>query len=451
MKKQGLIGIFIVIMIIIIIVISVIILNMGDSIIRTEELTETEEGSGSEEEYDYENETVKKVTSSLKFYTVSNCIDTYIEKLNIENSAYYGYDENDEYTVVISDEEINEYIYSLLSEEYIEQNEITIDNLREKVEVFEENMIYTSLKMNVLIQDTIEEYVVYGFLTDSSLNFIKEIYFDVKLDMVNYTFSIEPISNDEYSDIDEIEIINENQEIEENDVNTVSSVTINNEYLCREYLQTYKKIILAWPELAYEYLDDEYKELRFGSYENFTEYITDNYDNLCTLTLSKYEIEVYDGYTQYTCEDINENIYTFTENEAIMDFTVQLDDYTIPTDEFIELYNSATDEKKVQTNIDKFFKMINTKDYNAAYEILNDTFKANNFATVDEFKEYAQNNFFDNTTITTVDELTESGGYYVCTITTLSGISNDAESGKETFIVSLGEGTDFEMSFTVKE
>ena len=448
MKMQRLIGIFIVIMIIIIIVISVIILNMGVSTQETEELTEIEEGSGSEEEYDYENETVEKVTSSLNFYTVSDCIDTYIERLNINSSEYDYYDEE---TTQLSEEEINQCIYNLLSEEYIEQNEITIDNLREKVEVFEENMIYTSLKMNVLTQDTIEEYVVYGFLTDSSLNFIKEIYFDVKVDVVNYTFSIEPISSDDYSDIDEIEIINDNQEIEENDVNAVSSVTINNEYICRKYLQTYRKIILAWPELAYEYLDDEYKELRFGSYENFTEYITDNYDNLCDLTLSKYEAEAYDEYTQYTCEDTNKNIYTFTENEAIMDFTVQLDDYTIPTDEFIELYNSATDEEKVQTDIEMFFKMINTKDYNAAYEILNNTFKESNFATVDEFKEYAQNNFFDNTTITTVNELTESGGYYVCTITTSSGSSSAAESGEETFIVSLGEGTDFEMSFTVKE
>ena len=237
-----------------------------------------------------------------------------------------------------------------------------------------------------------------------------------------------------------------------NDINTVSSLSINNEYICKQYLQTYKRLMLAMPELAYEYLDEEYSSLRFDDYEDFEEYITENYSNLYSLTLSKYAVETDSEYREYMCQDTNGNVYKFTEKEGIMDITVQLDDYTILSDDYIEAYNSATDEEKVQTDIEMFFKMINTKDYSGAYDLLNDSFKSSNFASFDDFKTYAKENFFDNTTITEVSDISKSGTYYVCTFTAASGSSSAStdETSEETFIVSLGDETDFELSFTVK-
>ena len=40
-----------------------------------------------------------------------------------------------------------------------------------------------------------------------------------------------------------------------------------------KYLEHFKRILLAKPELAYEYLDEEYKNERFGSYEYFNNYV----------------------------------------------------------------------------------------------------------------------------------------------------------------------------------
>ena len=448
MKLEKFVGFLIVLVIMIIIVIIAVTLRISNN---EDEISDVNSSEGDEGEViSYEEQEVERLTDFIKFFTISNCVDQYVEKLNINNSSYYGYDENNEYTIVVSDEEINEYIYSFLSADFIEDNNIEISNIRDFVDVYEQKVIFTPLQMNVYIQETIEKYVVYGFLVDLNMNFIEDVYIGVNLDVTNNTFSIEPILDENVTDIDQIEIINENEEIEENEFNIYEDVQINYEYLCKEYLQTYKKLILAMPELAYEYLDDEYRETRFGSYEDFTEYITENYDNLYTLTLSEYDVETYDNYKEYICKDAKGNMYIFIETDEIMNFVAQLDDYTIETADFIEAYNSATDEEKVQTNIDKFFKMINTKDYVSAYKLLNDTFKENNFATIDEFKEYVQNNFFENTTITTVNELTESGTYYICTVTT-TNTSDTSETMEETFIVSLGEDTDFEMSFTIKE
>ena len=446
MRKKILKKIIILTIIIIIIIVGLLIYikqqNNNNSELETSEVDEHEDTT-----FDY------MVTEDyVEFYTMSDCVSTYIDMLNVKRYSYYGYDSDGNYTIVVSDEEINENIYNLLSEEYIENNEITIDNLRDKIEVFDRIVNFTPLNMMVSVEENTEKYLIYGILTDTEINLVNEIYIFVNWDVSNNTFSIEPIDGQEYSSIEDIEIINKNKSIAENDLNSVISAEVTYEYMANQYFETYQKLMLTLPEVAYKYLDEEYSKLRFETYDAFIEYIEEQEETIKNTILNKYEVNEENGEENIiiTTVDLNSNVYTF-EISAIMDFVVQLDDYTIPTDEFIELYDSATDEEKVQTNIATFFKMINTKDYNAAYEILNDTFKANNFATVDEFREYAQNNFFDNTTITTVNELTESGGYYVCTITTSSGSSSAAEFGEETFIVSLGEDTDFEMSFTVKE
>ena len=49
---------------------------------------------------DYEKETTKEVTDFVKFYTVSNCVNAYLDRLNVNNSSYYGTDENNNYTII---------------------------------------------------------------------------------------------------------------------------------------------------------------------------------------------------------------------------------------------------------------------------------------------------------------------------------------------------------------
>ena len=396
---------------------------------------------------DYEKETTKEVTDFVKFYTVSNCVNAYLDRLNVNNSSYYGTDENNNYTIIFSNEEINGYICDLLSQNYIEENQISVDNLRDKIEILEEQVIFTPLEMNVLMQDIIEKYVVHGFLTDLENNFIKEIYVSVNLDISNHTFSIEPIENSKYENIDAIEIINDNQPIEKNSLNVVTDAKVNYEFLCKEHLNSYKKMILALPELAYEHLDDEYKQERFGSYEKFTEYITENYNNLFSLTLSEYQVNTYDGYREYVCVDTKGNYYLFKE-ASIMEYKVQLDTYTIKSETYIENYNTLKDPEKASVNVDIFIQMINTKDYHHAYEVLAEGFKNNYFPTEEDFKNYMKENFYDYNVLK-INTSTNEGIVYIFKSTLTNGGNTETENQNKTFNVLLGEGTDFTISFNV--
>lgn len=397
------------------------------------------------------------------YFSVKNIIETYflyIKYVNGDMSIDTSRVEDaDEYMIELRNNGILA-IQNMFDEEYIanlnnietaiteEANKYTVDgsyfasNVDYTINI--ENMYVTQLDTNILL------FLVELNVRDISLNIL------VKLDLRNRTFSIflsDYIEQYGYNtNMSEEEITIDSSEIEENDNNTFNYNTISDEDMSREYFNILKYLYLYDSERLYNLLDEEYSNARFGNYENFQEYIQDITDKMNNSTLYRYQVS-YQSETNtviYRLMDNYDIVYTFEVGDYILDFDVQLDDYTIESTSFVELYNEAEDQEKVQTNIETFFKMINTKDYNAAYNVLNDTFKQNNFPTVDEFKEYAQNNFFDNTTITSVEDISQSGTYYACTITTASDDSDTAETREETFIVALGNDTDFTLSFTVE-
>mgnify|MGYP004507802081 CR=1 FL=1 len=441
--KKKIIIFFIIVFIILIIGITIVIKYLQDN---PEVILEQKGEAG--EIIDYENQEVQKVTDFGKFYTVINCVNTYIDKININNSSYYGTDENDNYTIIVSNENINKNIYDLLSKDYINDKGITIENLKNKTDTIEQKAIFVPLKMNVIINNVIEKYVVYGFTTDINSNFIKEMYLYINLDITNKTFSIEPIENKEIKSIDEIEIINNNKSIEKNDNNNVVEAKINNEYLCQRYMDYYKKILLASPKLAYKYLDNDYKEKRFGDYETFKKYLQDNKEKIVGINLKEYLVEYYDEYSEYVCKDKYDNLYIFDE-KGILDYTIKLDTYTIPTEKFKETYEKAEDYKKVQMNIDKFFQMINRQDYTNAYNCLAQSYRNNYFKTEEDFIKYAKNNFFTYNKISFQKNEQKGEGLYVFKVRLEDITGQSTEKKETTVIMQLYDNFEFEMSFGV--
>ena len=77
-----------------------------------------------------------------------------------------------------------------------------------------------------------------------------------------------------------------------------------------------------------------------------------------------------------------------------MDYDALLDNYTIESQEYIDKYNSLTDEQKVNVSVAKVLKMINTADYTNLYNIVDETYKQNNFPNQEIFENYIKNNFF---------------------------------------------------------
>lgn len=232
---------------------------------------------------------------------------------------------------------------------------------------------------------------------------------------------------------------------EKYDCNEFEFVNVTTESLILTYFNKYKNNMFQDVEKAYNTLDPEYRQKRFGSIEQYKLYINENYEKLIALSLSGYKLDnTNKDYNKYICVDQNGNYYIFKET-AVMQYTLMLDDYTIDSPEFIEKYNSTNEQGKVALNIDRFIKAINTSDYNYAYNCLSNGFKSNYFNNLEIFKNYVKRTFYENNKVE-YKSYTEQSGLYKYTIE----ITNEEQKKLEkTIIMKLNEGTGFEMSFDI--
>ena len=396
---------------------------------------------------DYENNQIKEVTNSTNFYTVSNVVNQYLDIINSNNSIYYGYDENNNYAKIVSDEQIATNVYGLLSENYITVNNITESNVFDFVDSITEDVIFLPTRMNVLERENVQIYSVYGIEYTLNNTYLKDAYFIVTLDRNNSTFSIEPLDN-EYSSIDDIELQNNNDiSIETTSYNTYTETSVSYEDVAKNYIYSYKTLALVKPDMAYNLLDEEYRNQKFGSLENFESYVNDNRQTIQQINLQQYQVNNYDDYIQYVMIDQNDKYYIFNE-AAVMDYTLMLDTYTIDLPEFTEKYNSGTDQVKVGMNLEKVFSAINDGDYEYVYNKLDSTFRQNNFPTLSDFENYIAENLYTSIDVA-YGEYKTSGNLHVYEVNIKEKNNENSNTITKNFIMQLGEGTDFVMSFNV--
>ena len=209
----------------------------------------------------------------------------------------------------------------------------------------------------------------------------------------------------------------------------------------------YKNNAVNNPEIAYEYIDSQYKNARFGSVDKFKEYVDHNKERIQRISVSKYSKEQKDGYTQYVCIDTDGNYYIIKEI-ATMQFGLILDTYTLDLPEFTEKYENADDMTKVGMNIEKIKEALNSGDYEYVYNKFTDGFKNNYFKTVDDFKNYVQQNWYKTIKIT-YNSISTEGKAHVFEVYLSDETGENSNVITKNFNIQLQEGTDFIFSFNV--
>lgn len=398
-----------------------------------------------------DKEIVANVEEKEREYMIEQCVSSYLDIINTNSSSYYGYDENGNFQKIIN-EDVR--ILNVLSKEYINENNITKDNVSNYIQKLDTDVFFVPLQINYINKGNLYKYAISGYVADLDYNFIKNVAFIVNLDMTgtksgtDSTYSIEPI-NEEIDNIEKIQLNNTLESIESNDDNNIRYIISNSEENSKRYLDNYKKMALSNPEEAYNHLDEEYRDKRFGSLEAFEKYVNDNRDFLISLQPQKYLLNNYNKYKEYVCMDKYNNLYIFREY-GLLDYNILLDTYTILTDNFKNTYDSSDVEEKVNMNIDKWIKMLNNRDYTAAYNCLDETFRNNNFGSEEVFEQYMRANFPLHYKLE-VGQVTESNGIYTqdIVLTDIAGESSDKIN--KTIIMQLGENYEFKMSFNVDD
>lgn len=353
--------------------------------------------------------------------------------------------------------------YNLNAEDLIKEKNKIKESLKIKIskkyqdEFNLENILNGELLSNILIKEAysieniyqyqkgnskISIFLVYGQFTttkteyslmvayDRSTN-AYEVYLNEYMKKNNYT-----ISNLQDIDIDV-------KSIKKEEYNIMNRYTTEqaNEEIAKRYLINVRTKIKNNPEEIYNLLDEEYKNKKFLNLESFVEFSKE-----VELSLShEYKIINQGNYYEIICKDDLGNKIIFKET-AVMQYTILLDPYTVEIETIKEEYDT-TDQEKVRLNIEKLTQMINMRDYNAIYERLNDTFKKNNFSTIEQLKKHIEDYLYSRSKIEIIS--TEEGDNYY---TTRIRIINDIDKRQRklgTIFMALGEGTNFEMSFSI--
>ena len=357
-----------------------------------------------------------------------------------------------------------ESIYNMLNPEYISQENISQDDVLEYVDVLDKDDLTEYQVNNLEINVNIDQMYYKDLNTNTSSYYIngifeynvnsKQIEFCllVNVDSNNSTFYIYPTSyvEEKYPSVESLSMYqNEIDNIPKNSYNTFSFVNIEDGTIIRDYLNNYKNKIVRDISASYDMIEEEYKNIKFPTLEEYESYVNKNIQELLSISFSKYLVNKKENYTEYICVDSIGNYYIFRET-AIMDYKVLLDNYTINTDEFIKEYDGSSDEEKVALNIKKIVQAMNVRDYKYIYDKLDETFRNNNWGSEEAFEQYMRENFplhYDVEYTTYSSE----GSTYVQQIN-LTDITGKTEGTISlNIIMQLKDNYEFVMSFSLQE
>ena len=268
-----------------------------------------ENTNNEKEEQNNEFEEKIPVVNGAYFYTVENCINEYVSSIKLLQNN--------------NSEENKKGVYGKLSNSYIKQNNINIDNV-ENIKIKSDcyllgaiNMIQQNKSNNYVIR-----YAVRTIFSDNSKN-IYYFNFIVYLDYANLTFAIEPAGENE-TDLSKIELRADIDYIDENDYNKYSCNVIAQDGILENYVSFFRKLCYNSPEIAYSYLSDECKKNKYPTIDSFRHFLSNNNDKIKYMQVLRCDnVTEQEEDTIYICSNISGGYLTIDER-SIMDFKISL-------------------------------------------------------------------------------------------------------------------------------
>lgn len=279
----------------------------------------------------------------------------------------------------------------------------------------------------------------------------KNVYFVVNVDYITKSYNIRKSTESEFENARENKVAQkylQSIEIENNENNEIYDKDLTNKQIANKYFYNYIKLAVNKPEIAFNILEKNYKLKKFNNDINsYKEYVEENKEKIINSAIINLKVEAQENYKKYVIQDVYERTYTITEYNY-SNYTIELEEYEFESDEEKEEYSKLSSKEKVKSNIEKIFKLLDEKEYSKVYEKLNDEFRKNNFSTLESFKQYARNTFFDYNMLGQI-VIEEQGTNYVIIVPYKDGTSSAAEKRTKTFVMKLLEGTEFEISFQI--
>lgn len=378
------------------------------------------------------------VTNRTNYFTIERIVNKYINLVN---------------------EKSNNLKY-ILSKQYINNYHINDNNIFEKCNIpslQNSNQTYKLIISKMLttqIDENTNIVVVNGVcrITDSDIRFNVDVL--IEMDCKNNTYVIFPrqyVVDNNFNNLNNNSKIEKfmKEEIVKNDFNEISYSVLNDSEVATEYYNNYKELLFNYPDKAYEILDNEYKNKKFGNKNNFVNYIEENKTMFSLSDIEKYKVIKNENKIYYICIDSFDNKLIFEQQDGIMRYSTFLDSYTATISEEKEEYQKLDISGKAQYILTNFLSMINTKDYETIYNNLDNTFKQNKFKNVNELEEYIKSNFYEINSfeITNTNDDNDEYRAFECKVINMR---DKTESKNATIVIKPTEESSFTMSFSVE-
>ncbi len=387
------------------------------------------------------NDKIEKVKNKNKYYTTIMLVQRYFTYAKDLNSNNIEKDIKELTQTAFMDILDNKYKNEFDINKELEKDVYKNISSMDEIEIDDMYLIDQSGADNI--------FLVYGKIYSAKENF----QLMVRTDSRNSIFSIFPEEyvkkynysfNSDKSDFENIF----SEPLEKKEYNTYKYTTVSDERMSVVYFNQIKNKLLGSTDTVYNMLDDEYYQKRFGSKEKLEAFLKSNQKELAKIEIKSYLVNYHTDYNEYVCKDQNDKVYVI-EEYAVNDYKVQLDDYTIPDEELNKKYMSLTTQEKVVNNVNKWIKMLNYRDYESAFNVLDETFRKENFGNdVSKFEQYMRQKFPDHYKFDQVKYMQEAG--ISEQQITMSPISGGLESQiQETIYMQLKEDTNFVMSFNI--
>ena len=388
--------------------------------------------------YEEYGKTLSGGVNSDAYFDIKKCIQEYLNAINVESSRY---------SEIVNENEIKQKIYNLLSNKYIQEKNLTVDNLYTHIQVLNEAATFVPIELSLIQDGETRSYLVHGLIqSQENSNIIGKIFAVVNINIMEYKFSIHLIDG-EYKSINEITIDDfEDNTITANEENEFFQAYVDDQDIPKEYIKIFKGLALGAPERLYNLLNEEYRNAKFGNLEEFKKYIEKNKAQIMTAQLQKYQINVNENKLRYICIDGYDNYYIIYQDQALAEYSIMLDTYTIDLPEFKEKYDKSENNLKMALNVQKLVKATKDGDFKYVYSKLNDTFKSTNFGTQENFEKYIQEKYDPRNDTIKYDDYEEKPGVHIYNIKVTKKKENKTIDAK--VVMKLKENRDFELSFS---
>ncbi|MDD3303662.1 MAG: hypothetical protein PHP54_01955 [Clostridia bacterium] len=210
---------------------------------------------------------------------------------------------------------MKENLYKFLDTEYIELYKITKENISDTIPKVLNGELQINKICRIQKQDNISLYLVFAEQVNKKNSTKDKFNIALKINNVTNRFTIYLEDYIIAKGYDKLELNSKNKielsNVVNNTFNNYSPMTVSEVTYIEDMFEDYRYSMLYNRERAYALLDNETKNVKFNTFEEYNKYVKENLKDMVTMKIETYNVTEQENYTDYNYIDTHGKEYIF--------------------------------------------------------------------------------------------------------------------------------------------